>query len=89
MHQLYESPPANADHYGKEAKNLTELEWFLADPKYFGTDDETVRSSVCEAGLVVGVQSGIRSPKWILRARSAAVQCITFFHLTSARISAR
>jgi hypothetical protein len=39
--------------------------------------------------LVVGVQSGIRSSKWILRARSAAVQRITFFHLTSARMSAR
>ena len=38
MHQLYESRPANPDHYGKEAEGLTELEWFLADPEYFGTE---------------------------------------------------
>ena len=41
------------------------------------------------SGLVVDGQSGIRSPKWILRALRAAVQRITFFHLTSARMSAR
>lgn len=39
MHQLYDSRPADPNHYGKDAEGLTELEWFLADPTYFGTDD--------------------------------------------------
>jgi hypothetical protein len=53
-------------------------------------DEEGVRSSVCEAEATgVMCQSGIRSPKWILRAVSAGVQERADLHFVSARSIAR
>src|SRR4051812_21713090 len=50
---------------------------------------ETVRRTVCEAGVACGGQPGNRSPKWILRAARGAVQVRLRCHLASALMIAR